>query len=222
MIDLTAIDLFCGAGGLSEGLTQAGFNIVFASDINQKYISTYKQNHPDTLVFGEDIRSLSNSLLESLVKMKPGQLDLLAGGPPCQGFSINAPLRSENDHRNHLFWEFIRIAEFLCPKFILIENVPGIVSYENGKVVNDIVTTLKKIGYKVNYKILLAAHYGVPQTRWRTFFLGTRLSQCNCLFPEPTHYANTPANFSRSKELCFTIPENGTLFFNLLPCTTVW
>ena len=104
-MNLTAMDLFCGAGGLSEGLEQAGFNIIFSSDIHPTYSKTYKHNHPDTYVYTEDVRKLSNKRIIELCKITPGQLDLLSGGPPCQGFSINAPIRSMNDDRNHLFIE---------------------------------------------------------------------------------------------------------------------
>lgn len=147
-------------------------------------------------------------------------MDLLAGGPPCQGFSVNAPVRTMEDERNHLFLEFLRIAKTLRPKYILIENVPGIMSLERGAVVKAIYKSLSEIGYKVNHKILFAAHYGVPQMRWRTFFIATCLTECECIFPYPTHYATGVANFTGGKEYCFK-PES--LFYpNLENATTVW
>lgn len=223
MTDLLAIDLFCGAGGLSEGLTQAGFNVRFASDIHPTYVQTYKHNHKDTSVFTEDIRSLSNEDILKISDVRPGELDLLAGGPPCQGFSINAPVRSMEDARNHLFLEFLRIAELMRPKYILIENVPGIVSLEKGAVVNAIYYSLNNLGYKVNHMILFAAHYGVPQMRWRTFFIATRLSEDDCGFPFPTHFATGVANFAGGKNLCFKINSKDSLFgTSLLSHTTVW
>lgn len=209
---LVAIDLFCGAGGLSEGLTQAGFDVVFASDINKVYAETYQKNHSSTKVFTEDIRSLSNEQLTFLSHVRPGQLDILAGGPPCQGFSINAPIRTMDDERNHLFLEFLRVAEFFQPKFILIENVTGLVSLENGAVVKAIYYHLNKLGYKVKHMILFAAHYGVPQLRWRTFFIGTRLENAQCEFPKPTHYATGVANFTGAKTLCYKLDDENSLF----------
>ncbi len=223
MTKLLAIDLFCGAGGLSEGLIQAGFDVRFASDIHPTYARTYSYNHKDTYVFTEDIRSLLNKDVLNLSNIRPGELDLLAGGPPCQGFSINAPVRSMNDARNHLFQEFLRIAQLMKPKFILIENVPGIVSLDKGAVVNSIYHALKSIGYKVNHMILFAAHYGVPQMRWRTFFIATRLSNAVCVFPFPTHFATGVANFAGGKDLCYKLNSSDNLFGPpLLDHTTVW
>jgi DNA (cytosine-5)-methyltransferase 1 len=223
MSKLCAIDLFCGAGGLSEGLSQAGFQINFASDINKTYTQTYKYNHPNTYVYTEDIRNLSNNQVFEQCKVMPGELDILAGGPPCQGFSINAPVRTMNDDRNHLFKEFLRIAEILKPKYILIENVPGIVSLEKGAVVKAICFSLNKLGYNVNHMILFAAHYGVPQMRWRTFFIATRLTHGTCIFPEPTHYAQGVANFTGGNKLCFKLGSKDSLFSpQLKDHTTVW
>ncbi|WP_227764400.1 DNA cytosine methyltransferase [Zhaonella formicivorans] len=223
MAKLIAADLFCGAGGLSEGLAQAGFQINFASDIHQTYTQTYKYNHPNTYVCTEDIRNLSNKQVLEFCQVKPGDLDLLAGGPPCQGFSINAPVRTMEDERNHLFVHFLRVAETLKPKYILIENVPGIVSLEKGTVVKAIYKSLNKLGYKVRHMILFAAHYGVPQMRWRTFFIGTRLKNAECLFPYPTHFAQGVANFTGGKNLCFKIESKESLFGpQLLDYTTVW
>lgn len=223
MSKLYAIDLFCGAGGLSEGLSQAGFQINFASDINDTYTRTYKYNHPNTNVYTEDIRSLNNNQVLELCNVQPGELDLLAGGPPCQGFSINAPIRTMNDDRNHLFKEFLRIAEILNPKYILIENVPGIVSLEKGAVVKAIYYSLNRLGYKVKHMILFAAHYGVPQMRWRTFFIATRLTNSVCAFPSPTYYAQGTANFTGGKNLCFKLDSKDSLFSpQLKDHTTVW
>lgn len=95
----------------------------------------------------------------------------MAGGPPCQGFSINAPIRSLDDERNHLFKDFLRIAAALKPKAILIENVPGIVSLGKGTVVEQIYKELESLGYSVEHRILFAGHYGVPQMRFRTVFI---------------------------------------------------
>lgn len=223
MPELLAIDLFCGAGGLSKGLSQAGFQINFASDINKTYTQTYKYNHPNSYVYTEDIRNLTTNQVLELCNVQQGELDLLAGGPPCQGFSINAPNRSMNDDRNHLFKEFLRIAEILSPKYILIENVPGIVSLEKGAVVKAIYYSLNKLGYKVNHMILFAAHYGVPQMRWRTFFIATRLPNGECAFPLPSYYAQGTANFTGGKNLCFKLESKDSLFSTQLKDhTTVW
>jgi DNA (cytosine-5)-methyltransferase 1 len=223
MSNLVAIDLFCGAGGLSEGLTQAGFNVAFASDIHKTYVETYRYNHPNTVVYTDDIRNLTNAQVLDLCKVEPGELDLLAGGPPCQGFSINAPVRTMTDLRNHLFVEFLRIAETLSPKFVVIENVPGIVSLEKGAVVKDIYSSLRGIGYRTNHMILYAAHYGVPQMRWRTFFIASKLQGIKSRFPPPTHYAKGFPNFTGGNSLCFRTESKDSLFGpRLLDHTTVW
>lgn len=103
---LTCIDLFAGAGGLSEGLEQAGFHSLFASEIVERYAETYSRNHPNAEVCVADIRTVDPSEVRKKLDLEVGQLDLLAGGPPCQGFSINAPVRSGDDPRNHLFREY--------------------------------------------------------------------------------------------------------------------
>lgn len=219
MTKLTSVDLFAGAGGLSCGLEMAGFTSLFASDIHPIYCDTYQHNHPNTYVYREDIRNLPASEVAAITGLGVGELDLLAGGPPCQGFSVNAPVRSMEDRRNHLFLDFIRIAAFIMPKFILIENVPGIVSMDKGGVVTAIMRELHDLGYRVDYKILFAPHYGVPQIRYRTVFIATR-TDVEIEFPQPTHYAKSRPNFTRGRELTIDIlPLFAT---GLKPYTSVW
>ena len=219
MTRLTAIDLFAGAGGLSCGLEMAEFHSLFASDIHQVYCDTYQHNHPETYIYRKDIRDLPAEEITSITGLRPGELDLLAGGPPCQGFSINAPIRTMDDRRNHLFLDFMRITAHLMPKCVLIENVPGIVSMDNGGVVAAIVRELEDLDYKVEYRILFAGHYGVPQSRYRTVFLATR-EDIAIEFPHPTHNAASRPNFTRGRELTLDILP---LFSpNLKPYTTAW
>ena len=109
--------------------------------------------------------------MKNLLGVKEGEVDLVAGGPPCQGFSVNAPIRTLDDERNHLFKDFLRVVASLQPKAVLIENVPGIISLGKGTVVKQIYAELEAMGYKVGHKILLASHYGVPQMRFRTAFI---------------------------------------------------
>ena len=216
----TCIDLFSGAGGLSRGLEHAGFKMLFASDINPVYGETYRQNHPHTHFVDKDIRSLTGKEILTTCGLKKGELDLLAGGPPCQGFSINAPIRSLADQRNHLFKEYLRIAAELFPKAILIENVPGIISMGKGTVVKAIYKELEDMGYKVEHHILFAGHYGVPQMRFRTIFIATRLEGAKIIFPTPTHNAKAYANFTGAKELCLEITEDKR--HSLKKQTSVW
>jgi DNA (cytosine-5)-methyltransferase 1 len=117
------IDLFAGAGGLSEGLGQAGFTCLYANEIESCYSQTYKLNHPETIVDSRDVRLVNALSVRKKLGLKKGELDLVAGGPPCQGFSINAPKRSSADERNHLFRDFIRFVDEFCPRAVLIEKV---------------------------------------------------------------------------------------------------
>jgi len=194
---LTMIDLFAGAGGLSEGLREAGFSGLYANEIQRRYSETYAVNHPDTVIDQRDIRKVDAKSVRKQLGLRRGKLDLIAGGPPCQGFSINAPIRSNDDERNNLFREFLRFVDELYPRAVLIENVPGLVSFEGGLTLQAILTTLEKHGYQSDVRILYAPHYGVPQTRWRTIIIGLRdgLSVDNA-FPEPVYDAPIRVNFT--------------------------
>lgn len=191
------IDLFAGAGGLSEGLKQAGFNCIFANELSEAHSITLKKNHPETIVETADIRELDPTKIIKTLGLKKGDLHLLAGGPPCQGFSVNAPTRSSEDKRNHLFQDFLRFVEVFDPKVVLIENVPGMVSYEKGETVTAILESLKKLGYAGTLRILFSAHYGVPQMRWRTIFIANKIGvEPDLMYPVPTHYAEGRSNFA--------------------------
>lgn len=194
---LKMIDLFSGAGGLSEGLSEAGFHSLFASEIVPVYAQTYQKNHPNTTVFTADIRGLdANEVLKSL-GIERGELDLIAGGPPCQGFSINAPIRTTLDERNHLFKEYLRFVYTFAPRAVLIENVPGLVSFEHGATLHAILDALAELGYGADVRILGAPYYGVPQMRWRTVVLGVRgRSLPSGAYPEPIYHAPIRANFT--------------------------
>lgn len=216
---MTLVDFFSGAGGLTCGLKMAGFRSILGSDIHPIYAKTFAKNNPRTNVITNDIRELSEHEILNLTGLKAGELDLIAGGPPCQGFSINAPIRTLDDQRNHLFKEYLRIADILKPKAILIENVPGIISLGKGTAVKAIYEHLKKMGYTVDHRILFAGHYGVPQMRFRTIFIALR-DKTKIEFPEPTHNATAFANFAGSKELCLKISP--LLNQDLKDKTTVW
>lgn len=195
--NLTFIDLFAGAGGLSEGLSEAGFHSLFSSEIIPVYAQTYKLNHPTAHVVTADIRALDANEIRNNLKIERGELDLIAGGPPCQGFSINAPIRSAMDQRNHLFKEFLRFVDAFAPRAILIENVPGLVSFEHGATLHAILNAMADLGYGADVHILGAAYYGVPQMRWRTIILGLRGKDLPSMaFPEPIYHAPIKPNFT--------------------------
>ena len=195
--NLRMIDLFSGAGGLSEGLSESGFHSLFATEIVSEYAKTYSINHKDALVKTADIRSLNADEIRNELGLERGELDLIAGGPPCQGFSINAPVRSILDERNHLFKEYLRFVDAFAPRAILIENVPGLVSFEHGATLHAILDALAELGYGADVRILGAAYYGVPQMRWRTFILGLRGKNLpSHAFPEPICHAPIRPNFT--------------------------
>ena len=195
--NLKYLDLFAGAGGLSEGLSEAGFHGLFASEIVAEYANTYRRNHPGTEVITADIRSLDAEKIRQQLGVEREEIDLIAGGPPCQGFSINAPVRSALDERNHLFKEYLRFVDAFAPKAVLIENVPGLVSFEDGATLHAILDSLAELGYGVDVRILGAAYYGIPQMRWRTVILGLRGKNLPATaFPEPIYHAPIRPNFT--------------------------
>jgi DNA (cytosine-5)-methyltransferase 1 len=192
----TAIDLFSGAGGLSTGLCMAGFDVLYANEIREAHSRTLAVSHPGTHVEVRDIRHINPGDVMRMLSLKAGDLDLVAGGPPCQGFSINAPTRSIEDERNHLFLSFLRFVEVMRPRCVLIENVPGMVSFEGGQVIDSILGALEGLGYAAAVRVLFAAHYGVPQMRWRTIFIGMRDGvESLSAYPAPTHMIHGRANF---------------------------
>ena len=194
---LTFIDLFAGAGGLSEGLSEAGFHGLFSNEVIPEYAQTYQKNHPETKVLTADIRATDPNAIRNELRLAREELDLLAGGPPCQGFSINAPVRSKADARNHLFKDFLRYVDAFAPRAVLIENVPGLVSFEDGATLHAILDALAELGYGTNVRILGAAYYGVPQMRWRTIIIGLRGKNVPAyIFPEPVFHAPIKPNFT--------------------------
>lgn len=217
------IDLFAGAGGLSIGLEAAGFTCLYANEVSPAYSETLEKSHPDALVETGDIRQVNSSSVRRTLQLAKGDLSLLAGGPPCQGFSVNAPVRSTDDHRNHLFRDYLRFVEEFEPKTVLIENVPGMLSFEKGQTVKEIIKALGQLGYAASIRILYAAHYGVPQMRWRAFILGNRVGvDPGEMFPLPTHYAKGRANFTKSLDgQNLVLPDDAVRNTATMPFTNV-
>lgn len=178
------IDLFCGAGGLSLGFEKSGFEIVKAIDFNKNAIETYNKNLNYSCGIVEDLTQLKPEFFENL---KP--IDGIIGGPPCQGFST-AGRRNPDDIRNKLYKEYFKILENLTPRFFIIENVVGILTYAKGEVVNDIRKRANKLGYIIFEQILDAVDYGVPQHRRRVIFVGIKkeivFEKGDFHFPSPT------------------------------------
>ena len=174
----TVVGLFAGCGGLDLGFKQAGFDVVWANDFDPDSVKTYQSNIGNHITLG-DISAITN-------KEIPDGFDVLLGGFPCQGFSVANIKRSMKDERNFLYLEMLRILKAKKPKFFVAENVKGILSLQKGEVIKMIVSDFSKIGYKVDYRMLRASDYGVPQHRERVFIIGNRIGAENP-FPKPTH-----------------------------------
>lgn len=183
---MNVLDLFAGAGGFSLGFEQAGFNIYAAIERDEWASETLSKNHKNTVVYTIDIEKLSNDFIYKNFVDK--NIDVIIGGPPCQGFSIaNKNSGDPKDPRNSLFREFIRIVAIVKPKVIVMENVPNLLKAKNHdsiKVIDIIMEEFQKNGYKGDYKILNSAHYGVPQVRNRLFIIATRDDIDRIDFPE--------------------------------------
>jgi DNA (cytosine-5)-methyltransferase 1 len=201
---LTTIDLFCGAGGITEGFRQAGFRCLYANDINEAAIETFRANHPKVWAECRPVESVDPAAIRRKIGLKKGQLSVLAGGPPCQGFSINAPERFLKDPRNALFRHYLRFLDEFQPQAFFFENVPGMLSLGEGQVVEQVLIEFQRHGYKVTPKILFAAHYGVPQERWRLIILGSLKAPAPHP-PFPTHYAHGRANFRGGRTMTFNL-----------------
>lgn len=201
---LTTIDLFCGAGGLTEGFRQAGFHCLYGNDIDTKAIETFRLNHPNSWADSRPIETVDCHAVRRKLGLRKGELSVITGGPPCQGFSINAPERFLEDPRNALFKQYIRFIDEFEPQTLVFENVPGMLSFANGRVFEQVQSEVKKHGYQLSARILFAAHYGVPQERWRLIIVGSRKALAP-EFPEPTHYATGRANFRGGKTLTFRL-----------------
>lgn len=212
MSNLTAIDLFCGAGGLSIGFERAGFRILAGNDINSVAGQTFQRNHKDAAFIAEPVQDVEVSHLLSSTGLKAGELTCLIGGPPCQGFSVYNHQRGMHDARSHLFKEYLRIVKGLRPQWIVMENVTGILSIDGGKVVEQIKDGLAELGYAVEWRVLKAEEYGVAQERRRIVFIGTRTGQ-QIAFPEPTHGAGKKP-FVTVRDAIADLPrlENGGKF----------
>lgn len=161
----TIIDLFCGAGGLSCGFRQAGFTVLAGIDNWEEALVTYRRNFPGTKTINADIEKIRPQEIDV------DNVDVIIGGPPCQGFSISGK-RLINDPRNKLYKAFVSLVAHYKPKTFVMENVPGVMRLFNGKVKEQIITDFSAVGYNVETKLLSAENYGVPQQRKRVFFVG--------------------------------------------------
>jgi DNA (cytosine-5)-methyltransferase 1 len=193
-MSFTSIDLFSGGGGLSEGLRQAGFKVLSAVENNPIAADTFRENFKEAIVIEKDIRHVTAEEIMQSCQLKKGQLDLLTGCPPCQGFSTLTSRYKRDDERNSLITEVSRLVKDLLPKAIMIENVPGLMNKGKGYL-NNFLSTLEELGYQVNYDVLQVADYGVPQQR-RRFVLLAGLG-FEIKIPTPTHSSESESGLPK-------------------------
>ena len=163
------IDLFAGVGGLSLGFEMCGFETVIANEYDASIAEAYIKNRKNSKMIVEDIQNLP---IEETFGKYRGKVDLIVGGPPCQGFSQKGKRKSMNDPRNFLFRYYVDVVATVKPKYFVMENVPGLLTTEGGLFKKEIMTLFGDLGYAVNADVLCAADYGVPQNRRRTFIIG--------------------------------------------------
>ena len=191
---MNAIDLFAGAGGLSIATHNAGFELLFSNEINPRFAETYRYNFPETPLIEKDINEVTKEEVLTIIGNR--EVDLIVGGPPCQGFSVFGKRRFINtqdydphkDPRNYLVYQYMRIIEELKPKFFFMENVKGFTNLDKGLFVEEVKKQFRSIGYdNIWCEVICAADYGVPQERYRMFMIGNRLG-IDYQKPEPTHF----------------------------------
>lgn len=204
---LNTIDLFCGAGGLSLGFKQAGFNILAGIDNNKPALKTYQHNMGGALGLSKDLFNAEEAMEDVTKKIGKKRVDVIIAGPPCQGFSLTGS-RDLHDTRNKLYLAVVKAVDFFKPKAFLIENVPGMATLYHGIVKEQIINTFEDMGYAVSVspKPLLAADYGVPQMRKRMIFVGFRKDLGYRYFKFPKPYL-TPENYVTTGEAISDLPS---------------
>ncbi|MDO4803261.1 MAG: DNA cytosine methyltransferase [Lachnospiraceae bacterium] len=192
--NLTAIDLFSGAGGLHLGFEQAGYDIKLCIDNDDLVEKTHKRNYPNIPLIKGDIRHITSGEIRQYLRGEA--LDVIIGGPPCQGFSTighrvssNPEKRYAHDARNELVLVYADLIKELRPKFIVMENVKGILTLDKGAYLDTVMRTLREAGYEAGYKLINMADFGVPEIRHRVIIIGNRVG-LPVKFPEPDHSDN--------------------------------
>lgn len=217
-LSLNVIDLFAGAGGLSNGFIQAGFKVIAAVEYDNQIAETYSRNHTNTRTIITDLRKITTNRLLDLAGISSQDVDLIIGGPPCQGFS-QAGKRLVDDPRNQLFREFIRVLKDIQPGFFVMENVTNLMLMKRGTIKREIINEFEQAGYTVDARILFAADYGVPQKRKRAIFLGNKYGVPNS-FPKPKlfegNYVTVRQAIGDLIELNSEIPNHETKPLNKL------
>jgi DNA (cytosine-5)-methyltransferase 1 len=182
-----AVDLFAGAGGMTLGFEQAGFDVLASVEIDPIHCATHEFNFPQCSILCKDIAELTGSEIRKNSKIGKREIDVVISGSPCQGFSLMGK-RDVDDPRNSLIFHFQRLVLELKPKFFVMENVPGIKAGKHQELLNFLISSFIELGYQVeeNYQVLNAAHYGVPQSRKRLFLIGCKADCELPKYPLPT------------------------------------
>lgn len=223
------MDLFCGTGGFSKGFENTGqFEVVHGIDVLPVAVETFEANHPGAAAIAGDIRKVRRGEVAAATNLKRGEVDVIIGGPPCQGFSSLRPFRSstEDDPRNSLFEEFASYVNYFRPRVLVMENVVGLATYEGGATIERIVETFDDLGYDTDWRILNAANYGVPQRRERLVLLGVERGG-RVAFPTATHATTGKTIGHRIRNRMHVVAQsNDTLFDtddarSLTPAVTV-
>ncbi len=186
---LEVMDLFCGTGGFSKGFENSGaFRVDYGVDLLPVAVETFQMNHPQAVALAADIREIRLSTVADRTGFSPGGPSVIVGGPPCQGFSSIRPFRStyEDDPRNSLFEEFASYVNYFRPPVFVMENVVGLATHKKGSTIEQIQECFDSLGYVSDWRIVNAAHFGVPQKRERLVMIGAQ-SGIDILFPSPTH-----------------------------------
>ena len=180
----TAIELFSGAGGMSLGIKKAGFEVILANEVEKDFAQTFAWNHPQTKMLCSSIEEID--FRQALKTLSPDNIDLLSGGPPCQGFSTIGS-KKESDPRNRLFYQYLRAVDEIQPNYVIFENVAGFCSLYKGVVYQTLLEKLNGLGYKTQSGLLEASDFGLPQIRKRTIIVGWKKSLPPVRLPEPTY-----------------------------------
>ena len=196
----TAISIFSGAGGCSLGFLQAGFDVRFATDVDRDAVESYRRNFAGTPCEAADVRDLGPEMLLDRAGVRSGELDILLGGPPCQGFS-SAGMKSGEDPRNSLVRHYVRLLEGIRPKWFVMENVEGLLTNDGGLHVRGAVEAFLNAGYSVNLEKIYAQGYGVPQRRKRVLIVGNRMGH-DFIFPDAVTLFS--GNIFRKGEITFS------------------
>lgn len=183
----TVVDLFAGVGGMSLGFRQVGFEVIFANEFDREIADAYSRNHPETKMVVCDIRQLD--IPGNFVSIK-SSVDVVIGGPPCQGFSQKGSRKTIHDERNFLFRNFVEVVKYIEPKYFVMENVPNLLTNEGGLFKRELIELFEELGYSVSAEVLNAADFGVPQTRRRAILIGKK-GNSPLRPPRPTGEDNT-------------------------------